>query len=279
MKGVLRVMVPARTKEADIVLMCHNAIIGNAGLNVFDHTANANRVIFWYGVFFRNQVPVIIINASERTTGAEPAELTGAVRRLCQMGVNVVVDASPNSLTPDLLCTTRQLIMEVEALSEADIRTLPQLKELFCMLDTINLSPVVMHLLGGVPSQYVNLLKNLVHHQKVLPLQGATHSTVFEIVLEYLQSMLDTTVREAVTLRTRQPKFADIYGLLKDQQKVDMIELEKRGLELPSPCKILRLSGTFVVPTSPMVSWYCKHDSNAITAKEALSMAVEKARG
>ena len=148
----MRVTIPPDTKEADVVSICQNEIISGAGLKVVDQSANVNRVLFWYHLFFRGQFPIVVMTTSERALGREPAELTGAVRRLSRLGINVVVDATPNSLPPNLLTTTRQHVIYVEELSRDGIRSLPQLHQLFAVLDEERLLDVVLDLLGGIPS-------------------------------------------------------------------------------------------------------------------------------
>lgn len=273
--GVVRVTIPPDTKEADVVSICQNEIIGGAGWKVMDQSGNMNRVLFWYHLFFRGHFPIVVMTTSERAPGRQPAELTGAVRRLSRLGINVVVDASPNSLQPNLLTTTRQHVLHVEELSRDEIRSLPQLHKLFAVLDEERLSDVVLDLLGGIPSLYLNLDSELKRRGE----------TVSDAVTKFLLGLLNSVARDAVSLRTAFPKFKEVLTLLKDHDQVHVTELENRGLELPSPCKILRqtdlgLTTNLVVqPTSPMVVLYCKHDSSDDKAREAVLQLIKTARG
>lgn len=266
--GVVRVTIPPDTKEADVVSVCQNEIIGGAGWKVMDQSANTNRVLFWYHLFFR-QLPIVVMTTSERAPGGQPAELTGAVRRLSRLGINVVIDASPNSLQPNLLTTTRQHVLYVEELSRDDIRSLPQLHQLFAVLDKERLSDVVLDLLGGIPSLYLNL-------DSELKIRG---EIVSDAVTKFLLGLLYSVATEAVSLCTDIPKFEEVLTLLKDCDQIHVKELKSRGLKLPSPYKILRQTNLVVQPTSPMVALYCKHDSDDDKAREAVLQLIKTVRG
>lgn len=276
-RGVVRVTIPPDTKEADVVSICQNEIIGGAGWKVMDQSANVNRVLFWYHLFFRGQFPIVVMTTSERAPGRQPAELTGAVRRLSRLGINVVVDASPNSLQPNLLTTTRQHVLNVEELSRDEIRSLPQLHQLFVVLDKERLSDVVLDLLGGIPSLYLNL-------DSELTVAEGRGETVSDAVTKFLLGQLNSVATDAVSLRTGIPKFKEVLTLLKDRDQIHVTELESRGLMLPSPCKILRqtdlglTTNVVVKPSSPMVALYCKHDSSDDKAREAVLQLIKTAR-
>lgn len=271
--GVVRVTIPTGTKEADVVSICQTEIIGGAGWKVMNQPANINRVLFWYHLFFRGQFPIVVITMSVRALGRQPAELTGAVRRLSRLGINVVVDATPNSLQPDLLTTTRQHVLYVEELSRDEIRSLPQLHQLFALLDEERLSDVLLDLLGGIPSLYLNLDSELKRRGE----------TVRDAVTKFLLGLLYSVATEAVSLLTNIPKFKEVLTLLKDCDQIHVTELASRGLKLPSPCRILRqsnlgLTSPVVQPTSPMVALYCKHDSSFEKAREAVLQLIKTAR-
>ena len=269
-KGVVRVTISSDTRENDVVSICQNAIIGGAGWKVnMNLSANTNRVLFWYHLFFR-QFPIVVMHTSELAPGRLPAQLTGAVRRLSRLGINVVVDASPNSLEPNLLTTMRQHVIYVEELSRDDIRSLPELHQLFAVLDEERLSDVVLDLLGGIPSLYLNLDMELKIRDEI----------VSDAVTKFLLDLLNSVAEEAVSLCTVTPKFEEVLTLLKDRDQIHVTELESRGLKLPSLCNILRLTTNLVVqPTSPMVVLYCKHDSSYKKAREAVLQLIKTARG
>lgn len=217
------------------------------------------------------------MTTSERPLGKQPAELTGAVRRLSRLGINVVVDASPNSLQPNLLTTTRQHVLYVDELSRDDIRSFPQLHQLFAVLDEERLSDVVLDLLGGIPSLYLNL-------DSELTLAKTCGETVSDAVTMFLLDLLYSVATDAVSLRTDNPKFKEVLTLLKDCDHIHVTELESRGLKLPSPYKILRQTNLgrtnlVVQPTSPMVALYCKHESSDDKAREAVLQLIKTARG
>ena len=267
--GVVRVTIPPNINEDDVVSICQNEIIGGAGWKGMDQSANFNRVLFWYHLFFR-QLPIVVMTTSERAPESKPAQIVGAVRRLNRLGINVVVDASPNSHDPNLLTTMREHVLYVEELSRDDIRSLPQLHKLFAVLDEERLSDVVLDLLGGIPAMYLNLDAE----------RTRCGETVSDAVTTFLLRKLKSVAIDAVSLQTDIPKFEEVLTLLKDRDQIRVTELASRGLQLPSPCQILRqTTNLFVQPTSPMVALYCKHDCSFDKAREAVLQLIKTARG
>jgi hypothetical protein len=226
--GVAEVVVAPNTLQKDIVNDCFDEIIGGASFNLFPRKPNALRVLWWYHFLFRSN-PTLVLAVSERPPNAEPAQLTGAVRLLTNMGVNVVVDASPNSLPPDLLTTERQYVLDVEGLSHDEIRSLPQLQNLFQVLDKSKLSPLVLDMLGGIPAKFERLAM-CIHD-----------GDVYEVTTSFLLGMVEDALRNCRVMSTENPKFDEIFALLKKDSHVSVNVLKERGLKLPSPCKILRI--------------------------------------
>ncbi len=96
MKGVAWVAIAPNTLQEDILNKCYDKIIGGASFSLFPREPNVLRILWWYHTLFRSN-PTLDLTMSERPADTKPAEVTGAVRSLANMGVNMVVDAFPNS--------------------------------------------------------------------------------------------------------------------------------------------------------------------------------------
>jgi hypothetical protein len=83
-----------------------------------------------------------VIPADERLAGQKYAELPQSARQLAKFGVLVIIDASDNSIPPQL--TTRELIYEMQPMPDELISTIPQLIILFDFLKKIKLYDEVL---------------------------------------------------------------------------------------------------------------------------------------
>ena len=105
--GVIRINVRAGMSSDEII---RKAMLEIANLkpfvNFMDPLSNAKRVLFFHNIFFSSR-PIVTISLSERSEKNDPAEITAAVRELLELGVRVVIDASPNSLDSRILDTNR----------------------------------------------------------------------------------------------------------------------------------------------------------------------------
>ena len=266
--GVLRVTVCPGTLQKEIVNDCYHKIVGGLNLSFIPQETNVARVLFWHKLLFRRG-PTMVLSMSERPRNVEPAEVTGAVRELTGMGVVMVVDASPNSLPPDLLTTKRQLVLRVEGMSNENIRSLPQLQTLFKVLDDANLSEVVLSMLGGIPAAFIRLSIAL-----------ASGRDTHNVVSVFLCEKVNDALVQCQMMSTREPKFKKIFALFKDGvSHVKAVELEKEGLELPSPCKVLRLPNMLhLEPIDPIVAFVFRHECNAEEALNAMDKLVREAK-
>ena len=269
-KGVVQVKIPSGTKEENVFEKGTAAIAGASSDFFVGSLASSSRAkwtIYWHRLFF-DVAPTLVLSASEVPEGSvnkEPAELTGAVRALIEMGLRVVVDSSPNSLTKGILSTKRARVIHVEDMTSEQIRLLPQLANLFDRLDAHpGLSDAVYDLLGGNPADFESL------HRKVSRLSADTdvRTAVEALCVERLGDVR----KQHRDLIKNAPKFVEILKLFKTSNAVSDTVLEENSVDLPTPCKILQLKGmpTMVIPKTTMAAFFFKNSCDFTTAKEAL---------
>jgi hypothetical protein len=272
-KGVVRVDIPPGMLQTDVEERCLRAVAGYA-CKIFQPRWAAKQIVSWYRCLHRAS-PVLVMSLSERPKNKEFAEITGAVRKLAAMGIKVVVDASPNSVTPELLSTLREEVMHVEEMSTENIRALPDLQQLFKVLDTAGLSKVVTDLLGGIPANFISLSRHVIGKDNDVP----------TVVKKFLQTKIIDAMSETRIMRIREPKFTKVFELLRDEASgVNPDVLIELGLELPSPCKVLRIrSGlegrkSSLVPSTPVAAFVLRHNCDEGEALDALHELVQKAK-
>ena len=273
-KGILRVTVAPNSSQEFILNNCFHEIIGGPSFNITPQKPNVGRVLFFYHLVFRTY-PTIVMSTSERPPDTKPAEVTGAIRELAGMGVKVLLDSSPNSLPPDAKTTERQDIMYIGPMSHEQIRSLPQLKQLFEILDQAGLSSLVLDMLGGIPAKFARLARAL-----TLGLYHDPHV----VVDNFLCTLVNDVLRECQLMSTREPKFREIFALFKDKDVADMKVLEDKSLELPSPCKVLisRVQDdggkkARLVPSTPIAA-FVFHHGGTDAAVDAMEKLVQDAK-
>ena len=154
--GIISSIVSPGEKLKDIVSSVQKSVALCGDFKFIDPQRNANRVLFWWKLFGAR--PTVILSIKELEQGQMPAEITGAVRTLAELGLRVVVDSSPNSFAPGVLTTLRQVVINVEPLDIDTFRKDPEFLALFNILDQHGLSSLVLQTLGGVPGDLKNLL-------------------------------------------------------------------------------------------------------------------------
>ena len=272
MKGVVRTKISPDTSEVDVLKQCYRKITGGPGFTFFDEEANVKRVLFWYKSFHGSS-PTVVMAMSERTAGSGYAQVTGAVRTLAELGVRVIVDASPNSAPPDLTTTKRQIEINISVMTSDQMRSIPELRALFRRLDPMGLSEVVLELIGGNPADFHQLARVLAKSD-CTDIPGAVEAFLVERVVE--------ADRRLKAMLPGNQKFKKIFELLGKQKPVATSELSERDLQLPTPCKVLRMrtlddGNDVVVPSSPLVSLLLQHSSDVPKTKLAVHKMIHEA--
>ena len=106
------------------------------------------------------------------------------------------------------------------------------------------------------------------------------------VVKKFLQTKIIDAVSETRIMGTDMPKFDEIFELLREESIGfnPNNELKKLGLELPSPCKVLRirefLDGrkSLLVPSTPVAAFVFRHNCDEGEALGALHELVQKAK-
>jgi hypothetical protein len=145
--GVVNMSVYAETKGDDIVKGALHAFLRSTDIFSFiDPLPNARRVLWIYS-FLSSTPPTLVMAVDERQSTDEYAGVTSAVRCLADLGINVIVDASPNSLPDETLRTQRQIVMEIDLMPRNMVLSDPQFKALFDRLKSVLGSRVVFEFL------------------------------------------------------------------------------------------------------------------------------------
>ena len=255
-KGVVHVKIPSGTKEENVFEKGTAAIAGASSDFFVGSLASSSRAkwtIYWHRLFF-DVAPTLVLSVSEVPEGSvnkEPAELTGAVRALTEMGLRVVVDSSPNSLPKGILSTKREDVIHVEDMTSEQIRLLPQLANLFDRLDAHpGLSDAVYNLLGGNPADFEMLASEV----SDLSADADVRTAVEALCVERLGDVR----QDYMILTKRQPGFVNVFKLFKTDKALKDSVLNENDVELPSPSKLLQLKGVppMVIPKTSMAAFY-----------------------
>ena len=151
-----------------------------------DISTTANRVIFFHKCITFGGTPIVLINCPERSKNRDYADITGAVRTLTdKYKLRVIVDGSPNALDASLFTTGRQEIIEIKQMSREMMESLPQLKELFQIVEQHNLGDVMWYVLGGNPMRYEQLFRSIV-------IQGRERQVVGELLSDLIKEARKT---------------------------------------------------------------------------------------
>jgi hypothetical protein len=154
--GVSKVSIDHTMDKRSIVrlVLCD---ITKTRFSQFDPAGNAQRVLFFYRLFCFPS-PICVLSVTERKDGFGFVDLTGAVRDLREIyKLNVIVDASPNSVPEQLLTTERQNILEIPPMDRKMIENLQQLQPLMDVLKKEDLVSVAWEVLGGIPARWEGL--------------------------------------------------------------------------------------------------------------------------
>ena len=271
-KGVVDVTIPGGTTQQRVTDMCSAAIVGGVSLSFINQKSNVERVVKWYCRIFRGG-PSLVMTMSERNSGMPYAEVTGAIRALADMGVKVIVDASPNSLPAEATATKRQLVLHVEELTPEEVRSLPQLADTFKRLDKVGLSALVLRLLGGNPAEFERLAMTL--DMLAAP---STDDEIRTAVEMFCGDMVSQVTKHYLAMTTHRADklFGEIFALFKTNDTLPTTALQERELELPSPCKILRtrkvdgMGKDVLMASSPVAAFFFQHSCDDDATLEAL---------
>jgi len=241
--GVVHVRIAPGTLEDDIMSKV-SAQLAKISATFINPLGSARRVIAFYRLMTFGRCPIVVLQVSERTAGKHYAELTGAVRSMTQMGLQVIVDASPNAVPPDLLSSQRQDIITVDHMSNDLI--LSEFPDLFQAMDAVKLRHVALAVVGGVPAAAIRLRAEV--------LSASNQEEMKVTVYKFVKDELSKAIKQCEDAVRHQPKMDNIMKEFIGSALVPYTILRQQGVEPPSPDKILRAverSGEmFLVPAT-----------------------------
>jgi len=269
-KGVVKVPIPTGFKQQEVFEKVTRAITAPPSAFIFGSAFSAVHAINWHRSLFR-VAPTVVLSASEvpeDSANENPAQLTGAVRILTEMGLRVIIDASPNSLPKGILTTGRARVIHVDYMTSEQIRLLPQVVNLF---DRLNAHPglfdVVYDLLGGNPLRFVELSEKLSLRNADPDVRTAVEALCVERLgdVEHLYN----------SLVENEPKWDDIFSLLKTNKALSRSVLKANGVKLPNPSKLLQSKGDvekgdMVIPKTPMAAFFFENNCDYPASKKVL---------
>jgi len=256
MPGVIHVdAAPGHSKD-DIVANTQNALT-RPPFKMRPMTSTS-QVLFWYRLVTRGESPIVVISATEREPGQGYAGLTGAVRTLVEkLKLRVVVDGSPNSISQSVLQTTREEVIEIKPMDREMIWRLDQLQDLFKCVKEAGLDDVVYAVLGGIPSRYENLGRQL-------DARFEAGQDPREFIGTYLCAQISDAIKIVKDSKTKTNDMDEIIKLFdKDKNCILAHTLTDNKLERPTPDKVFRevkRDGVFVlIPASNAIGIVLRH--------------------
>ena len=285
-RGVLRVEIAPGDGGYDVRDKCTSTIAG-ASLPFFlgfflsdskrDSKITAENVIYWHRRFF-GYAPTLVVATTEVPKDREDfAHITGEVRTIAEMGMRVIVDPKPNSMCTRVLHTKRQSVLHVEEMSSEQIRSLPQLADLFTRLDAHpGLSGVVHNLLGTNPADFEELARK---DKDSLSAEPDVRTAVEALCMERL-GVVQLDYDSLITDKDK-PNLKKIFSLFKTNNALSNDVFE--GMHVPARThgefvfpkfrnellQVQRLDWT-TTPMTPMADFFFKNSCDFTTAKEGL---------
>lgn len=228
----------------------------------------ADRVLFWYRLLTGGCCPlVVVLHASERLANDSYSQLPGPVRELADHGHIVVVDASPNSIPPELLTTRREHIIQVDSMSDNEFEQ--EFMELLSMLNEFGYDQLVRRIMGNVPAEAVRLESDL----------ARCNSTDCKIAV--IENYVKTQVAVAIDLAaTRVEAHPPLEDIVKGFQNAAQVAIPK-CFKLDDPDKLLRKvlgeTGEYVfVPASLLLQFVFFHGLKKRPPMDELKKLAEK---
>ena len=222
--------------------------ITNMRMIPYDLVPCTRRVIWCHKMIFRSS-PIVVIHVPERQQGQSYADATAAVRELTEFGLRVVIDGSPNAISPELEITERQVIHYVDMMNKEMIESIDQLANVVQFLKRYGLHDAVWKVLGGNPTRYLQLKRIFDMNE-----QGAEKATI-EGVKKYLLSNLESARTKNVYRCPENTK--SIIKMFRQKKGLPLYitELEKGGILVDYPNKVFREihEGSYVAPVRPAV--------------------------
>jgi len=222
----------------------------------FDLTGITRRVLFFYRLFFRSN-PAVVISVPEHQVGKKYLHITAAVRNLADnFHLRVIVDSSSYSNPPGLMSTIRESVLSVDFMEKNVVESIPELKELIDFLKCNKLDQVVYNVLGGSPSEYINL-------RDVFEFTTGTTEMKILSIKEHIKFVLIDALYNKIGEAS--PNTEKIIALFRQIGKLAIpnMELNTNGILLDYPNTVFRQVTTdsryTIEPATPAVGLIIEH--------------------
>jgi hypothetical protein len=207
----------------------------------------AIRVDWWHNLLFRRP-PTLVFALSERGTGKEYAEITGAARRLASAGVCTIIDAPPNALAPTALQSRRAIVCQVGLLCREQLLKIPEYRQVSDRLKTLQIGDVTLDdmawmICGGLPILWDDLM--------MLHLKYLSDDLLYLHVSHCLLRIVNRAIDE--TQECLKPTGKELREVLIREHRVNITWFSTPQQEslLTSLSRALRYRVPFYVPASP----------------------------
>jgi methylmalonyl-CoA mutase cobalamin-binding subunit len=216
-------------------------------LTVLNPETSARRVMWFHRLFFR-QNPVVILNATERTSGKPFAEITGAARTLADQGFRVGIDGSPNATDPSAFTTKREEVVNVEPMSAKELMQDDEFQLIVANLKKAGeIHELVWGIVGGVPADYKQLA------QKLGLSPPEKH---LDVIGSFVHNKLDQAQIIRGDFLLAYPEAAPIVEKFKTQEVVHV----ERPATVPAINKVFRrIAADRYVPANPTMGFVLKY--------------------
>lgn len=267
--GVVYVQVGCDHSEKDVFNDALCAIARVRTSFFVDPLASARRVIFFYSLFLGR--PTVVLQIAERPENKDFASVTGPVRQLVKMGLRVILDTSDNSLTPGVLTTERQMVLEIEPMPRTILESIPTLAALHTQLKDAGLDDIVWCILGGSPAAYERL-------DMALAVARISNSDMQAQLTSFLQKKLIDAIHQRVVF-SKYPELVPLILRFKTEAFVPEKSVQTDILAMrPTPDKVLRTvtrdGEAVLVPSDAAMALVLHHDLEKAPSLEGLRSLV-----
>ena len=218
---------------------------------LMDPAGNASRVLFWYRLLFRTS-PILVMEVNERSEREAYADVTPATRELADTyGQKVIVDGCPDSLSPNLFSTLREIVMDIEPMAREAIESIPEFGTLIAFLKEHNLSDGVWQVLGGYPYCY-----RVLDEVRIMTTNTTTPLPPKEVVSaikNFIRWRLIDTLNRNIIKSSNNTK--EIIKIFRTQvlSHIRMTHLKSQGYRVDYPNAVFREYNYVIVPATPTV--------------------------
>jgi hypothetical protein len=161
----------------------------------------AHKVIEAYKLVSKGSSLCVIVRADHRSFKEEPAALIAAARTLTEdYQLNVLIDACEGAV-PDTL-SHGEVRLEMEPMSDAVMKKLPQFTELFKYLNDTNNEQVVLSVCNGCPA----LLEEL-----VVRLEKCSVNDKDTQVCDFVENILINALSRICELKKAYPEINEVW--------------------------------------------------------------------